>query len=68
LRETFDRANLLHDLNASIHVTRWAYEQAELSGASVWSAKDVVRPLTPDWKAIIEFDIILFTRQGVATM
>lgn len=55
LRETFDRANLLHDLNASIHITRWAYEQAELSGASVWSAKDVVRPLTPVWKTIIEF-------------
>ncbi|MCI0613074.1 hypothetical protein L0244_08795 [bacterium] len=34
-------------------ITRWAYEQAELSGASVWSAKDVVHPLTPAWKSII---------------
>jgi 5-methylcytosine-specific restriction endonuclease McrA len=54
LRETFDRANLLHDLNASIHITRWAYEQAELSGASVWSAKDIIRPLAPNWKSIVD--------------
>jgi 5-methylcytosine-specific restriction endonuclease McrA len=54
LRETFDGANLLHDLNASIHITRWAYEQAELSGASVWSAKDIVRPLTSEWKSLID--------------
>ncbi len=32
----FQRANVVYDLNAGIHITRWAYEQAELSGASVW--------------------------------
>jgi HNH endonuclease len=49
----FDARTLVHDLPASLRITRWAYEQAELASAQVWvESRDVLEPLTPAWRAL----------------
>ena len=53
LEQAFDRQGLVHNLNASVHVARWAYEQAELSGASLWSSKKTFCNLEPGWRELI---------------
>lgn len=49
LAERFDEKGLLHDLRASLHVTRWAYAQAEAAGAQVWRLEDELVALDPAW-------------------
>ncbi len=53
LEQAFRKVNVSCDLTTSIHITRWAYEQADLSGASVWLEKDSLRQLSPRWKTIL---------------
>jgi hypothetical protein len=50
LASRFDEKGLLHDLGASLHVTRWAYAQAEASGAQVWRQKGELVALGPGWR------------------
>ena len=48
----FGEKGLLHDLDASRQVTRWAYAQAEDGGAQVWQRKDELIALDPRWRAL----------------
>ena len=55
LEQRFDGARLLHDLPSTWQVTRWAYAQAEASGAQVWLASsDALTLLAPDWRAVLD--------------
>jgi len=52
LGESFNRKNLIHELEASKEIGRWAYGMAEKSEAQVWVARDQYEKLGPEWKAI----------------
>lgn len=56
LRQIFDEARFLHDLDASLTVARWQYEAAERGGALVWMRKKgETVPLTKEWRRILAF-------------
>ena len=47
LRQIFDDAHFLYDMDASLTVAEWSYETAERSGALVWvRKKGETAPLT----------------------
>lgn len=48
LNDEFDLANIEHNLIASNHVTRWAYEQAEANELMVWSNSKIFTDLDPN--------------------
>jgi hypothetical protein len=48
----FDEKGLLHDLPASLQITRWAYAQAEDAGAQVWARRDELVALDPGWRSL----------------
>jgi 5-methylcytosine-specific restriction endonuclease McrA len=52
LSERLDEKGLLHDLSASLQITRWAYAQAEDAGAQVWVEKDELVALDPRWRSL----------------
>lgn len=56
LEEAFNQRGLVHNLKASLHVARWAYEQAELSGASLWVYKKRFCGLEPKWRNLISYE------------
>lgn len=51
LRQIFDDARFVYDIDASLTVAEWSYEIAERSGALVWVQKrGVTTRLTPEWR------------------
>ncbi len=51
LRQIFDEARFVCDLDASLTVAEWCYETAERSGALVWvKKKGQTTRLTPEWR------------------
>ena len=52
LTQRFDERSLLHSLDGSHQVARWAYQQAENVGAHVWLSKSEVVPLDPGWRSL----------------
>ncbi len=52
MSEVFNSKGLIHDLQATKEIGRWAYELAESSGAQVWATRDQYEKLGPEWKAI----------------
>ena len=45
----FDKANILHDLTATLHIARWAYSQTSSSHGLTWSRSSNLVPLPGDW-------------------
>jgi 5-methylcytosine-specific restriction endonuclease McrA len=55
--DTFFRQHgVVGDLPGSTQVARWAYEQAEASGAHVWVGGDDVRPIGRSWRGLFGGD------------
>lgn len=52
LSDSFQKQNVLHDQDASMHIASWAYEQAEKSGSNVWILKKQVEPLNVSWREL----------------
>jgi hypothetical protein len=52
LAERFDEKALLHDVDASWQITRWAYQQAEAVEAQVWREKDDLVALDFRWRSL----------------
>ena len=52
LTRRFDERSLLHSLDGSHQVARWAYQQAENVGAHVWLRQSEVVPLDPGWRSL----------------
>ncbi|MDP1717754.1 MAG: HNH endonuclease domain-containing protein [Burkholderiales bacterium] len=51
LRQIFDDARFVYDIDASLTVAEWSYETAERSGSLVWVQKrGVTSRLTPEWR------------------
>ncbi len=48
--EACDRARMVHDLEASVQIAAWAYEQAEAVGGVFWRAKGTLVPITDGWR------------------
>ena len=53
LDELLTRAELPHDLPASIRIAQWAYEQTEKSQGQVWVEKKLLRHLGPGWRGLL---------------
>ncbi len=53
LADEFDAKGLLHDLDASRQITRWAYGQAEAAGAQVWEGGAVLVGLDRRWRELL---------------
>jgi CRISPR/Cas system Type II protein with McrA/HNH and RuvC-like nuclease domain len=49
----FQERNIVHDQKASLRITAWAYEQAQLAGSLVWQQGDELVKLTPTWRALL---------------
>ena len=54
LSERFKEAGFQYDLDRSLLVAEWAYEQGEKSGAHVWLLEREFAPLTPEWRRILQ--------------
>jgi hypothetical protein len=53
LRQIFDDARFVYDMDASLTVAEWSYETAERSGALVWvQKKGQTTHLTPEWRRL----------------
>jgi 5-methylcytosine-specific restriction endonuclease McrA len=52
LAASFDLKTLIHDIDVTREVGRWAYGLAEKSNAQVWVARDQYEKLEPNWKII----------------
>ena len=53
LPRRLDEAGLVHDREASVRITRWAYQQVARSGGQVWLRKDELVPLGGDWERVL---------------
>jgi hypothetical protein len=53
LPRRFDEAGLVHDREASLRITRWAYGQVARAGGQVWVEKDVLVPLGGEWEGVL---------------
>jgi len=53
LESAFDGEGLPHDAVASRHITKWAYEQAEMAGALVWVRGKEMVYLRPEWRNLL---------------
>jgi 5-methylcytosine-specific restriction endonuclease McrA len=51
----YQEKSLSHNLEGSLQITRWAYEQASCAGANVWLRGDEVHPLGNAWKKLSGF-------------
>jgi uncharacterized protein (DUF488 family) len=53
----FSRENLAvtlpHDLDASVRIAEWTYEQTEQANGQVWVAKGVFRHLGPECRRLL---------------
>ncbi len=50
LINSYEKAGVFYNYVASNQITRWAYEQAELTKSYVWVKKSEIRTLTSGWK------------------
>ena len=53
LKEVFDGARFMHDVDASMSVVEWSYESAERIGAALWLRGKETCHLSPDWRRIL---------------
>ncbi len=53
LAQRFDDDDLLHDLNATVRIARWAYRQTEQAEGQVWLAADQITRLEPGWSHLL---------------
>lgn len=52
LAQEFNAMAVRHDLDTSLRITHWAYEQTARAGGYVWSGKNRIHPLAPSWRAL----------------
>ena len=52
LSAAFTRSGLVHDLEASRRVARWAYAQTAASDGHVWVEKSLLIALDPSWRGL----------------
>ena len=53
LARRFDETGLLHDLERSMMIARWAYRQGQASGARLWVRKGVFEDCDYRWRAAL---------------
>lgn len=52
LSARFDRAGVVHDLETTVKVARHAYNQASMTGGSLWVNNRFVEPAGDSWRAV----------------
>jgi hypothetical protein len=53
LTAEFDRNNILNDLDTSIRITGWAYQQTSEAGGMTWIKGNQLQPLTAEWEDLL---------------
>lgn len=54
LAADFDEARIAHDIQFSVHITSWAYAQAESVGSQLWVARNTdLVPFNADWRTLV---------------
>ena len=53
LPKRFRAAGVAHDREASLRITRWAYDQVARAGGQVWVRGKVLQPLTAEWQEVL---------------
>ena len=54
LAREFDQAGLVHDLERSLLIARWAYQQGQASRARLWVQKGEFEPCDYRWQAALD--------------
>jgi hypothetical protein len=57
LFNSFISANLRADLNASVQIARWAYDQAYTAQSLTWVRGKVYRALGPEWQRVFSLHV-----------
>jgi hypothetical protein len=52
--EACNRVKMTHDLNASLQITVWAYEQVAAAGGKLWQANTVLIPVSDHWRTTLK--------------
>lgn len=52
LSARFDRVGVAHDLEMTVKVARHAYNQASMTGGSLWVNNRIVEPAGDSWRAV----------------
>ena len=53
LENIFRDQDVMHDLDVSTQVARWAYDQAEASGSMVWISKNKTYTIDSSWRLVL---------------
>lgn len=53
LQEVFETARFVHDVDASMSVVEWSYQNAERARAALWVRGRETCHLSPDWRRIL---------------
>jgi 5-methylcytosine-specific restriction endonuclease McrA len=56
LPRRFEEAGLPHDWQASLSITRWAYDHVARAGGQVWVKGREMEPLTREWEVVLGTD------------
>jgi 5-methylcytosine-specific restriction endonuclease McrA len=50
LAQAFDKHGIVHDLNTSVRIATWAYQQTADTGGLTWARPDDMQKLSPLWR------------------
>lgn len=53
LAAAFQKRNIIHNQQASLRITMWAYEQAQIAGSLVWLERNELVELSPGWRELL---------------
>jgi hypothetical protein len=51
MSDAFQKQNIVHNQNASLRVTTWAYEQAQQAGSLLWKRSNELAPISQAWRS-----------------
>ena len=64
LREMLDSARFPYDVDASMSVAEWSYENAERAGALVWVGGGETLKLSGEWRRVFSTRSMVFRGRG----
>jgi hypothetical protein len=53
MEQLFDEAKIIHDLDSSVEITRWAYSVTEQANGQVWIQRNEFKHLSSLWRGIL---------------
>lgn len=53
VEQLFDEAKIIHDMDSSVEITRWAYGITEQANGQVWIKRNEFKHLSSSWRGIL---------------